>query len=172
MSYQSGYSLIEIQSGTEIRVWTSDVYGEAAQIPNMIALPNGDHVHCPAIDVDYSGFKLVPKINDDPPPDPGLIRPRMIAAAFNLHVENGDISNIEGGFNLVAALYLDVGQYMLLFLEPEPDENYFAQVIDGPYMRVTSRAADSFIVESRASVNGSYIDPEQFSVLVYRIPTQ
>lgn len=103
-------------------------------------------------------------------PDPGLLPPRMVAAAFNLAIADGDVTQIGGAFNLIAVLYLDVGQYMLLFLEPEQDTDYFAQPIGGaPCMTVSEKGADYLIVEARDAPGGNYIDPETFNIQVYRI---
>lgn len=53
-----GYKLIDAQ-GTEVQVW-GGAWGQCPGIPNPLRLPNGDHVHAPALDTDYSGFTLVP----------------------------------------------------------------------------------------------------------------
>lgn len=105
-----------------------------------------------------------------PPPDPGMISPRLTAAALGVTVENGDISSIAGAFNLVAALYLDVGLYMLLFMTPEPDNAYSA-VVQGaaPYMRVIEQEADYLIIEARDGINGSPVDSPQFNAQLFRI---
>ena len=168
MTYQNGWSLIQTSSGIEVERWLGTSYGHCPEQPSILRLPNGDHVHCPSVDVDYSGYKLVASYSDDEPPDPGLTKPHMIAAAFNIVISDGDIQGIGGAFNLIGALYLDVGQYMLMFLKPEPDTNYVAQVIDGGMnIKVTDKGADYMTIEAKDG-NGAYADPSQFGIQVYR----
>jgi len=52
MEQKIGYSLID-SNNKEIEIWNSNLY------PNPIILPNGDHVHSAALNVNYSGYKLV-----------------------------------------------------------------------------------------------------------------
>lgn len=101
-------------------------------------------------------------------PDQGLTPPRMIASAFGITVADGDISNIVKAYNLVAALYLDVGQYMLLFLQAEPDADYFALPVSTGSMQVVEQGVDYLILEARDAA-GALFDPAQFSVQVFRI---
>jgi hypothetical protein len=169
MPTQNGYSLIEISTGEEIMAWVWDTYGELPLIPNIIRLPNGDHVHCPNLEVSYTGYKLTAKFTDDEPPDPGTIMPTMIAAAYNIEVSGGDIQSIGGAGNLIGALYLDVGSYMLLFLSAEVDTNYVAQVLDGGLsIRVIEKGLDYMIVEAKDG-GGNPADPGQFGIQVYRV---
>ena len=103
------------------------------------------------------------------PVAPGTVAPRLIASAFNIAVDNGDVAEMTGVFNLVAAIYLDVGQYMLLFIEPQPDADYFAVVSgDAPCLRVVDRQADYLIIESREAVGGNSVDAGMISVQAYR----
>jgi hypothetical protein len=60
---QIGYSLINPQN-VELQVW-GNTPGIQAEAPNPIFLPNGDHVHAPAIGVSYSGYKLVARFFDE-----------------------------------------------------------------------------------------------------------
>lgn len=122
----------------------------------------------------YEAWLAVPNTPDPyvPPPDAdaGAQQSRLVAAAYDLTIAGGDVSNIGGIFNLIAALYLDVGQYMLLFTEPQPDIDYFPIISGGaPSMQCTERATDYLIIEAKDAVNGSAVDPPQFSVEVKRI---
>jgi hypothetical protein len=57
---QSGYSLVNTSNGTEI-----EQYGN---LPNILSLPNGNQVHCPALGASYSGLRLVTRfLNNNPP---------------------------------------------------------------------------------------------------------
>src|SRR5437667_12040575 len=76
--------------------------------------------------------------------------PRMVGAAFNIMIENGDIPAVGGLFNIVGAIYLDVGFYMLMFVEPQPDTNYFAVITgDAPTKRVGEATTEYFMLEAR-----------------------
>jgi len=55
---QIGYSLIDAQ-GVEIQSW-GNAPGQCAGIPDMVVLPNGDHVHCPAPGT-LQDWRLVPR---------------------------------------------------------------------------------------------------------------
>jgi len=52
-----GYRLVDA-GGNVIQEW-GGVWGQCPGIPNPVRLPNGDHVHAPALDTDYGGFSLV-----------------------------------------------------------------------------------------------------------------
>lgn len=98
------------------------------------------------------------------------IAPTLVAAALNVQVAGFDIAAVRGIFNIGAAIYLDVGQYMLLFVTPQPDDGYFAAITDGaPYMTVSEKSTDYMIVEARQSVGGQNIDPAQFGIQIYRV---
>lgn len=56
---QIGYSLVD-EGGNELQVF-GDTYGRCDGAPDMIILPSGDQVHCPAVGDVYSGFRLVPR---------------------------------------------------------------------------------------------------------------
>jgi len=54
---QVGYSLVDTQ-GNEIQVF-GDTAGQTQGVPSAIRLPSGDDVHCPDVNVDYEGVRLV-----------------------------------------------------------------------------------------------------------------
>lgn len=179
-----GYSLVD-EGATEIQYW-GDTDHETAAPPNPIFLPNGDHVHCPAVGSEYSGFRLVPRMlqyGSPPsitfngsevvvtraPPDPVSTPPTLIATAFGVTVANGDVTEIKGAFNVAAALYLGVGQYMLLFLNPLPD-GYFVTIHgDVAAMEVVEHEPDYVTVEARNAVGGSPTEAARFDVQIYTI---
>lgn len=74
-----GYQLIDIATGNVIETW-GGVSGMCPAYPAYIILPNGDHVHCPEIDADYSGYRLV-KIEREIPPTPIAVIARTALSA-------------------------------------------------------------------------------------------
>jgi hypothetical protein len=104
-----------------------------------------------------------------PPPDAGTTAPRLVASAFNINVAGGDIPSIDGVFNIAAAIYLGVGQYMVLFLASQPDGGYFVAITGGaPCMTLTEKNVDYVMVEAHTAVGGDPVDPTQFGLQVYR----
>lgn len=67
---QVGYKLINVEDNTVIEQW-GGTWGQQPTVPNPIILPNGDHIHAPDVDVEYSGYKLV-VWEMEKPPDPTL----------------------------------------------------------------------------------------------------
>lgn len=95
--------------------------------------------------------------------------PAMFAAAFNLTVGNGEVTGIEAGAGLAAAMYLDVGTYLLFFLVEQPDTNYFPEANDeNAFVQVTEKGVD-YIIVSATDGNGNPVDPARFNVKLYRI---
>lgn len=185
---QIGYSLID-DGNNELEFW-GDTPGRTEGAPNVIQIANGDRVHCPTVGDSYQGVRLVPRMfqfgqQEDisfdgtnivvtriapAPPEPGTKPPVLVASALSITVSNGDISGVDGAFNLVAAIYLDVGQYMLLFLAPQPDASYFALVSgSAPNFTIAEQTADYIIIQAMTDSPGSPIDPERFSVQVFRM---
>lgn len=67
-----GYRLIEIATGSEVNSWGGN-WGTSIDPPNPIRLPNGDHVHAPALNTDYSGYMLTEWVMQSPPPPPPAV---------------------------------------------------------------------------------------------------
>lgn len=61
-----GYKLLDANDAV-VQNW-GGVWGQAPNMPAMLILPNGDHVHAPTLDMDYSGCRLVYWYMDEPPP--------------------------------------------------------------------------------------------------------
>lgn len=57
---QIGYSLID-KEGKEIAFW-GDISGQCAGFPSLIQTPDGTTVHCPEINKEYSGCKIVLRV--------------------------------------------------------------------------------------------------------------
>lgn len=62
-----GYNLVETATGQQIDQW-GGIWGQCTMYPNPLVLPNGDHVCAAEVDVEYSGYKLVPWVMDEPLP--------------------------------------------------------------------------------------------------------
>lgn len=172
-----GYSLVS-DDGDELQFW-GDTAGQLMGSPDFVKLPNGDDVHCPKVGDSYSGYKVVPRmlaygapssvfdgtnlIVTRPAPEgpqPGTVPPVEVASALGVLVDGGDIAGIAIAFNLVGAIYLDVGQFMLLFLEPQPDADY---CVLAPGFDVTEKANEYVWLASKDAA-----DPAQFDVQIYR----
>jgi hypothetical protein len=97
--------------------------------------------------------------------------PALVAAAFNLTVSaDAGVESVEAMFNVLGAMYLGVGQYMMLFAEPQPDSGYSPLLTggDGALLNVTDKAVDAFTIEARTA-SGDYVEPSRFSFQVFRI---
>ena len=99
----------------------------------------------------------------------GTVPPQLIASAFNVAVIDSDIASIDGPFNVVAAMYLDVGSYLLLFLNEELDAEYFVLASGGAAMIEATEKQTSYVMLSAVDVNGAPADPAKFNAQVYRI---
>ena len=63
---QIGYVLIDKEGGVT-QQW-GHVSGVHVSVPDVIALPNGDRVHCPVIGDNYSGYRLIERWLVEEPP--------------------------------------------------------------------------------------------------------
>jgi hypothetical protein len=107
-----------------------------------------------------------------PPEDsaPFTKPPTIVAAAFNVNIADGDIPSIDGAFNIGAAIYLDVGAYMLFFIEAQPDTNYYAIITgDAPSKSMSAADVDYFMLDVRDGVGGNGFDPANLSVQIMRV---
>ncbi|WP_130228260.1 hypothetical protein [Bradyrhizobium sp. Leo121] len=112
-------------------------------------------------------------LSPPPPQEPAPFtnrRPTIVAAAFNIHVADFDIPSIDGLFNIAAAVYLDVGSYMVFFVQPQPDAAYYAVITgDAPAARLSDQAPEYFTIETKDGPGGNPIDPAVLSVQIMRI---
>lgn len=73
-----GYKLTNVATGETVQSW-GGTWGQCPAIPNPIRLPSGGDVCAPSINVDYSGFMLVPWEMDQPLPSvPVSVTPRQV----------------------------------------------------------------------------------------------
>lgn len=97
---KAGYRLILNVGGAEVSAWRQP------EPPSMIVLPNGDQVHCPALDTTYGGCQLV---EWDEAPSADMVdieRDRRLALpvtvtlagarTFALDVDDVSLVNIQG----------------------------------------------------------------------------
>jgi hypothetical protein len=99
------------------------------------------------------------------PPQPV---PTLYAVA-QLGITPGDISGIDVNSRFSAALYMDVGSYLLFFTETQPDTSYLAKAYDAAArVSVTEKATD-YILISATDDNGDPTDPAEVSVEVIRV---
>jgi hypothetical protein len=95
--------------------------------------------------------------------------PSIVAAAFNVQIADGDVAAVGGSYNIVGVMYLDVGTYMVLLIEPQPDTNYYAVITgDAASMSVSESATDYFMIETKDSA-GNPVDPSSLSIQILRI---
>lgn len=87
-----GFKLLN-KKDEEIQSWSGQ-WGQSPGLPNPIILPNGDHVHCPQLDTDYSGYRLVAWELETIPVEMVLAeRSRRLGAGFDFDF-NGKIHRI------------------------------------------------------------------------------
>jgi hypothetical protein len=105
-----------------------------------------------------------------PPPPAGMTPPRLVASAFGVvpMPESFDVA-LEGPFNLIAGLYMDVGSYLLIFDTAQPDTGYHVIINDGGQRIVAALKDTGFILIEATNPAGDPIDPLSFNVEVYRI---
>ncbi len=96
-------------------------------------------------------------------------QPKIVAAAMSVTIDGGDVSALDGAFNIAAALYLGPGQFMLLLYNPLPDANYYV-VAQGDLVacQPVERAPDYFTLETRNG-SGDLADPSRLCVQVYKV---
>jgi hypothetical protein len=102
--------------------------------------------------------------------DAGNEPPKLIASALNIIVSGNEIVSVEGIYGLAGAIYLDVGQYMLLFMEPQLDTEFFAVIGGGaPCMSTVEKGLDYLIIQAASAPGGDLVDATQFNVQIFRV---
>ncbi|QDM27011.1 hypothetical protein FNL56_13475 [Tardiphaga sp. vice304] len=103
-------------------------------------------------------------------PDAGTIAPQLIASALSVNIVDGDVASVDGIFGLAGAIYLGVGQYMLLFLTSQPDTNFYAVIGGGaPCMSSAEKDVDYLTITATDAAGGQPVDAAQFNVQIFRI---
>lgn len=99
----------------------------------------------------------------------GLVPTPQIYAVAQLGITPGEITGIGVNSRFSAALYMDVGSYLVFFAETQPDTSYLAKAYDaGARVSVTERAED-YIAVSAVDVNGDPTDPAEISLEIIRV---
>lgn len=95
--------------------------------------------------------------------------PRIVAAAMDVVVSVGEVTSLEGAFNIAAGLALGPGQFMLLFYGALPDNGYYV-VAQGDFVSAQpiERAPGYFILETRNG-SGDLIEPSRLCVQVFKV---
>jgi hypothetical protein len=105
---------------------------------------------------------------DQPDPPPPVLVPSIYAVA-QLTIAPGDIAGIDVNSRFSAALYMDVGSYLLFFTETQSDTSYLAKAYDaGARVAVTEKATD-YIVITATDGSGDPTDPAEVSVEIIRV---
>ena len=100
---------------------------------------------------------------------PPLVRSPTIYAVAQLGITPGDITGIDVNSRFSAALYLDVGSYLVFFAEPQADTSYLAKAYDdATKVRVTEKSTD-YIAITVTDDNGDPVDPAEISVEIIRV---
>lgn len=101
-------------------------------------------------------------------PSPAVLVPSIYAVA-NLDITPGEITGIETSVNFSAALYMDVGSYLLFFTETQANTNYLAKAYDdATRVRVTEKATD-YIAVTVTDNSDNPVDPAEISVEIVRV---
>lgn len=97
-----------------------------------------------------------------------VLTPSLYAVA-NLGITPGDITGIETSVNFSAALYMDVGSYLLFFTETQANTNYLAKAYDdATRVRVTEKTTD-YIAVTVTDNSDTPVDPAEISAEIVRV---
>jgi hypothetical protein len=107
--------------------------------------------------------KFVNTLADAPIP---ILTPYIYAIA-NLQVVEQDIWGIETAVNLAAAIWMDVGQYLVLFSEPQENTDYLAQASSGTSQALVVEKGTDYLLISASNAAVPF-DPAEFSITVIR----
>jgi hypothetical protein len=91
-------------------------------------------------------------------------KPDTTAAAFGVVVRDGDVAAIGKSYNILAALYLDVGHIMFMYLNPIPAGS-FVYVRDSVECKTIENTTDYCVVETR-NIAGVLTDASRLDVIV------
>ena len=94
--------------------------------------------------------------------------PTIAAAAFGLTVADGDISGLDGGFNIGGAIYFGPGEYLVFFIQPI-EGRYAPVFMAGGSVAMSATAADAYSMTIEARSDGVPADPDGFSLQVFKL---
>lgn len=99
----------------------------------------------------------------------GTLPTPQIYAVAQLTITPGDITGIGVNSRFSAALYMDVGSYLVFFTETQPDTSFLAKAYDdATKVRVTEKATD-YIAITVTDDAGDPVDPDEISVEIIRV---
>lgn len=107
---------------------------------------------------------------DPPEPEPRFpSTPAIVAAAYDVGIENGEVTGIAAGAKINAGFSLDVGMFMLFFDDEQPDTNFFVRVWDNDaILKCEDKDVYSVTISSK-NASGDPVDPESFCVEIIRV---
>jgi hypothetical protein len=111
--------------------------------------------------------------NDQAQPQPQSdavsLPPRLVAAAMAIDIAGGEVVVLNGSFNVAATVALGAGQFMLLFYNSLPNDDYYV-VAQGDLVtcKTIEATADYFVLETRNG-SGDLTDPSRLCVQVYKV---
>lgn len=155
-------------SGFPTGFWRTDLYALDA-IPKS-AVPISDAHWLEFIDNQglrkWDGEKPVVHVPDVALKAPPM--PSIAAAAFGVNVANGDISGLDGGFNIGGAIYNGPGDYLVFFIQPI-EGRYAPLFMAGGTVAMTATASDAYSMTIEARSGGVLTDPEMFNMQVFKL---
>lgn len=112
--------------------------------------------------------KYVNTFEDTPELEPVLAGPPVLrASALGLKVSNGDFEGIPNSYNVGGAIYFDVGNYLMFFIDPIPEPYVPIFITDGPHS-VNTTLNDEYSMMVEVTADGVPTDPNILSVQVYQ----
>lgn len=127
-----------MENGVAVQEW-GGTWGQCPGMPNPLKLPNGDHVHAPALDTDYSGYTLVEWVMDEPPPSvPQSITPRQCRLILSVQ---GLLADVEAMIATQDEATRITWEYALEFRRDDPLLNALAISLN-----LTDEQIDQFFI--------------------------
>lgn len=132
----------------------------------VVDLATGEQTIVPYTPEEEAAADAAYEAEQNRPPPPAT--PSIYAVA-QLGITPGDITGIDVNSRFAAALYMDVGSYLIFFTQALPDTSYLAKAYDSSArVSVTERATD-YIAVSAVDVNGDPTDPAEVSIEIIRV---
>lgn len=120
--------------------------------------------------INGGSYNIAAYVAPPPPaePDFGSVPPSLVASILDVVVSDGDVSSINGAYNIIAATYDSLGLYTFYLINPQPDTNYYISS-SGVILHEVDKQTDYLTVEALSDANGSRFDPSHFGVNLYRV---
>jgi hypothetical protein len=112
--------------------------------------------------------RYVNTLVNTPTPEPILAGPPVLrASALGLKVIGEDFEGVSNAFNTGGIIYLDVGQYLMFFMEPIAEPYVPIFITDGPHS-VSSPTNDEYSMSIEVKLGDEFADPNNLSIQVYQ----